>query len=94
MALVNIDNDTLLEALIDRLQFWTDDSTAIELFTKMYSNYLENGIFDNIDFDVNKFVDNDYVNYCIVIDKSDIEDYSSYTIESSTDDNNYYLMRY
>ncbi|WP_289146999.1 hypothetical protein [uncultured Megamonas sp.] len=94
MALVNIDNDTLLKMLIDRLQFWTDDNITIELFAKMYSNYLNDRLFNNIDFDINKIVDNDFINNCIVVYKSNIEDYSNYTIESSTDDNNYYLIRY
>ena len=70
--LVNIDNDTALEMLIDRLKFWTDDTDVIALYEKMYEHYIDGGVvFDCIDFDVMQIVDNDFINWCDVISPGD-----------------------
>lgn len=71
--LVNIDNDTALEMLIDRVGFWTDDEDVIELYSRMYESYIEGGCFEGGDFDVMDIVDNDYVNWCNVISEGDEE---------------------
>ena len=69
--LVNIDNDTALEMLLDRLERWTDDHTTYRLYETMYENYIDSGVFDGGDFDVMAIVDNDYVNWCTVISEGD-----------------------
>ena len=69
--LVNIDNDTALEMLIDRLKFWTDDPDVIALYEKMYENYIDCGCFDGREFDIMTIIDNDYINYCDVISPGD-----------------------
>lgn len=69
---VKIYKDDVLDMLIARLKDrWTDDDDVIELYEQMYDGYLENGVFDYQEFDVNSIVDNDYVNYCDVIDEDD-----------------------
>lgn len=69
--LVNIDNDTALKMLVDRLKFWTDDTDVIALYERMYENYIDCGCFDGGKFDVMTIVDNDYINYCSVISPGD-----------------------
>ena len=69
--LVNIDNDTALEMLLNRLRFWTDDDDVIALYEKMYENYIDSGCFDSREFDIMTIVDNDYINYCYVISPGD-----------------------
>ena len=69
--LVNIDNDMALEMLIERVKYWTDDDDVIELYSKMYENYIDSGCFDGGEFDVMVIVDNDYINYCSVISEGD-----------------------
>lgn len=68
---VEIDNDTALEMLMDRVRFWTDDPDVIELYEKMYSDYVDEGVFEGGEFDVMQIVDNDYVNYCGTISPED-----------------------
>lgn len=68
---VNIDNDTALEMLLDRLEFWTDDHTTYRLYEAMYENYIDGGCFDGGEFNVMAIVDNDYVNWCNVISEGD-----------------------
>lgn len=69
--LVNIDNDTALEMLLDRLEHWTDDHTTYRLYEAMYEHYIYSGCFEGGEFDVMSIVDNDYVNYCDVISEGD-----------------------
>lgn len=67
--IINIEKETLIKMLIDRLRFFTDDPKVIDLFQKMYENEIE--LFSSIeDFDVKTIVDNDYVNNYIVCDKN------------------------
>ena len=69
--LVRIDNDTALNMLMDRLNYWTDDETVCSLYEIMYENYIDGGVFDGGEFDVMAIVDNDYVNWCTVISEGD-----------------------
>ena len=69
--LVRIDNDTALEMLMERVEFWTDDNTVYRLFEQMYESYIEGGVFENGRFDIMEIVDNDYVNWCTVIEEGD-----------------------
>lgn len=69
MVSVKLNEDFVVEALVDRVRFWTRSIEVIELYRKMYENYVYNGLFDGIELDVNVIVDNDYVNYCDIIDE-------------------------
>lgn len=68
---VKIDNDTLLEMLRERVESWTDDTSTIELFVKMYDSYIWGGCFEGAD--IMEIVDNDYINWCSVIEQGDEE---------------------
>lgn len=68
---VNIDNDTALNMLMDRVSHWTEDITTHRLYEAMYESYVDGGVFDGGDFDVMTIVDNDYVNWCTVIAEGD-----------------------
>ena len=69
--LVRIDNDMALEMLLNRVEHWTDDHTTYRLYEAMYESYIDGGCFENGEFDVMAIVDNDYINYCSVIDEDD-----------------------
>lgn len=68
---VNIDNDTAVEMLMDRLEEWTTDCDTLDMYREMYESYVCGGGFGDMDFDVNQIVDNDWVNYCTVYEKSE-----------------------
>lgn len=68
---VNIDNDTALEMLMERVEYWTNDNTTYRLYEIMYEHYIDGGVFDGGDFDVMSIVDNDFVNWCTVISEGD-----------------------
>lgn len=73
MVTVKIDDELLLNILTDRVRFWTDDPEILELYEKMYSNYIDSGVFEGCTFDVMDIVDNDYVNYCHTVCEGDKE---------------------
>lgn len=70
--IVKIDKDDALDMLIDRLRMmWSDDDDEVELYSEMYENYIDGGVFDNREFNVSEIVDNDWVNYCDIIRADD-----------------------
>lgn len=70
---VEIDEDEALEMLMNRLTRWTQDPIAEELYEQMYQSYIDGGVFDGGKFDVMQIVDNDWVNYCEVVEPGDDE---------------------
>lgn len=73
MGLVNVQMERyeLLELLMDRVKYWKEDQDIIDLYEKMYSNYIDNNAFCNITLNVMDIVDNDIINYCEVITKQE-----------------------
>ena len=62
MITVQIDEDTLQEMLMNRVEHWTDDKDTLELFEKFYENRINGGCFDGAELDIMMIVDNDYIN--------------------------------
>ena len=73
MVKVLMYEETLVDMLVDRLDYWNVDPMTKELFRSMYINYAECGAFEGIELDVLSIVDNDYINYCRVIEEEDEE---------------------
>ena len=73
MIPIQIEEDELYNMLIDRLEQWTQDRKIINLFGKMYENYIDNGVFDYMKINIAEIVDNDWVNYCSIIAEGDPE---------------------
>ena len=70
---VEIDEDTAIEMLVDRVRYWTGDNDTIELFEQYYTNMVEGGCFDGGEFNVMSIVDNDYVNNTSVTTREEFE---------------------
>ena len=83
MVIVTIDEDTLLEMLLDRLEYWTSDEDVIALYRNYYKKLIDCGCFEGCKLDIMNVVDNDYINNLITISKEDFEQWS---IESEIDD--------
>ena len=67
-----ITNDEALNLLVDRVESWTKDPEVVRLYEKMYENYLESGIFEEGENSIMEIVDNDYVNNCSVVSRTDL----------------------
>lgn len=68
---VKIDKDYLLDMLLDRCNFWGTSRENKDLFEKMYSNYIDNGVFAECELNIMTIVDNDVVNYTAIIEDGD-----------------------
>lgn len=73
MINVKIDNETALDMLMNRLDTWTREKKDVELYEKMYQSYIDGGVFDGGEFDPMVIVDNDWVNYCSVIEEGNAD---------------------
>lgn len=102
MVYVGIDENDMLNMLMGRLAFWTDDDVTTKLYEQYYERMIDEGCFDGAEFNVMSIVDNDYVNWLDVVTKDDFDNYyienenDERVMESYYDDDNnekYYLIR-
>lgn len=75
MVYVRIDENDMLNMLMERLAFWTDDDVDTKLFEQYYERMINDGCFNGSEFNVMSIVDNDYVNWFSVISKDEFENY-------------------
>ena len=98
MINVKIDETTLLNLFMNRLEYWTTDSDVLELYEKYIEDLIFNGCFEGAELDVNLIVDNLYVNDTAVTDREGlIKEYgidvdNDDRILASDEDNNLYLI--
>ena len=88
MLSVKIDEDTALNLLKERVDFWTDDIEVRQLFYKMYEKLIDEGCFENCEFDPMNIVDNDYINDCTVLTASELPENESHIVEAVDDEEN------
>lgn len=69
---VEIDIDTAVNMLMERLSAWTNDKDTQKAFEQMYRENCEDGLYDGGSFDIMQIVDNDWVNWICVVDKSEV----------------------
>lgn len=95
---VQINEQTLLNLLMDRMEYWTTDSDVLELYEKYFQDLIDAGCFEGAKLDVSFFVDNTYVNDTGVTDKEGLsKEYSIETddyekILASNEDKDLYLV--
>lgn len=83
MVTIKIDEDILLDILMNRVEYWTNNECVQDLFRDYYKGLVYSGCFDNCELDINLIVDDDYINNLTTISKEDFEQWS---IEDETDD--------
>lgn len=83
MITVAVDENTLLEMLLDRVEYWTSDEGVINLYRDYYEGLVYSGYFEGCELDIGDVVDNDYINNLTTISK---EDFEQWNIESEVDD--------
>lgn len=74
MISIQMDSDDMIEALVDRVGYWTNNSDVLELFEQYYEHAVEGGCFDGSEFDVMSIVDNDYVNNTSITYRGEYEE--------------------
>lgn len=73
MITIKVNEEDLLNMLLGRVRYWTDDEEIIGLYEKMYDDYIFNGIFEGMNMDIQDIVDNDWVNYTSVITEEETD---------------------
>ena len=91
MITVKIDEADLLDMLVDRVGYWTDDRDVLKLYEQYYDSMVYGGCFDGAELDINSIVDNDYVNWLTVADREeynkDREEYLRDSIKNFIEEN-------
>lgn len=80
MINVQINETTLLNLFMDRLEYWTTDSEVLELYEEYLQGLIYSGCFEGAELDVSLIVDNLYINDTAVTDKEGL--IKDYNIES------------
>lgn len=68
---VLLDEDYVVDLLVKRVEFWTQDEDIIDLYRKMYENIVD--CFNGAELDVMKIVDRDYTINCLIIKEGNEE---------------------
>lgn len=98
MINIKIDETTLLNLFMNRLEYWTTSDDVLELYESYLKKLIDCGCFEGAELDVNLIVDNLYVNDTAVTDKEglindydiEVDDYDR--ILASNEDNDLYLV--
>lgn len=72
MINVKINETTLLNLFIDRLEFWTSDSDVLELYENYLKDLIDCGCFEDAELDINMIIDNLYINDTSIMDKKEL----------------------
>ena len=97
MINVQIDEATLLNLLMDRLECWTSDNDVLALYESYLEELIDGGYFDGAELDINLIIDNLYINDTIIMDKgmlddNDIEVDASEKVLAKNEDKDLYLV--
>ena len=74
MINVQINETTLLNLFMDRLEYWTSDDDILALYEDYLKELIDCGCFDGSELDVAMFVDNLYINDTTIMDKEMLND--------------------
>ena len=97
MINVKIDETTLLDLFMDRVEYWTSDDDVLELYQNYIEELINCGCFEGVELDVNMFVDNLYINDTTIMDRemlddNDIEIDDSEKVFAKNEDKDLYLV--
>lgn len=97
MINVQIDETSLLNLFMDRLEFWTSDRDVLELYESYLEDLIDCGCFEGVELDINLIIDNLYINNTTIMDKgmlddNDINVYDSEKVLAKNEDKDLYLV--
>lgn len=97
MINVQIDEETLLNLLMQRMEYWTKDTYILNLYEQYLKDLIDCGCFEGANLDVSVLIDNLYINDTQIMDKEDLKNNDidvndSEKILAKNVDNNLYLV--
>lgn len=73
MIKVQIDECDLLDLLIQRLEYWTEDTRVLSLYEQYLSDLIDGGCFEGARLEIQVFIDNLYVNDTQIMNKEELD---------------------
>ena len=72
MINVRINETTLLNLFMDRLEHWITNDDVLALYEDYLEELIDNGCFDGAELNVSMFVDSLYINDTTIMDKKEL----------------------
>ncbi len=72
MINIQIDETTLLNLFMDRLEWWNTDNATLALYKTYLRDLIDAGAFEGSVLDVNLIIDNLYINDTTIMDKEEL----------------------
>lgn len=97
MINIKIDEVTLLNLFMDRLECWTSDNDVLTLYESYLKELIDAGCFEENELDVNLFIGNLYINNTTIMSKgmlnyNDIKINDSEKVLAKNEDKDLYLV--
>ena len=97
MINVQIDEVTLLNLFMSRLEYWTTNAYVLELYKDYLKELIYGGCFENSELNINLIIDNLYTNDTTIMDKKEllenyIDIYDENKVLAKDEDKDLYLV--
>lgn len=97
MINVQINETTLLNLFMDRLEYWTSDDDILALYESYLKNLIDCGCFENSELDIDVIIGNLYINDTTIMDKKEllenyIDIYDEDKVLAKNEDKDLYLV--
>lgn len=69
-----VDEATLLNLLMDRLEYWTTDKDILALYKGYLEDLIDCGGFDSVEINIDLIINNLYINDTSIMDKGMLDD--------------------
>ena len=97
MINVKINELTLLNLFMDRLEYWTSDDDVLALYEEYLKELIDCGCFDSTELDIDLTIDNLYINDTTIMDKEGllenyIDVYDCEKVLAKNEDKDLYLV--
>lgn len=73
MINIQIDEEDLLDLLMQRMEYWTEDANILNLYEQYLKDLIDGGCFEGANLDISVLIDNLYVNDTQIMDKEDLK---------------------
>ena len=73
MINAQIDEEQLLNLLMQRMQYWTNDANALNLYEQYLRDLINGGCFEGANLNISMLIDNLYINETQIMDKDELK---------------------
>ena len=73
MINVQVNEEQLLDLLMQRMQYWTNDANTLNLYEQYLRDLIDGGCFEGANLNISLLVDNLYVNDTLIMDEEELK---------------------